>query len=134
MPATLLSTDSLRHDGRRPHELRSFQAQLSTTPHANGSATIAMGNSKAIVTIHGPREPKYKREEGKIDIRFGIASFAGGGGRRKRKEGEIRLREVRRSSHLNETLYAQKQQWMTEQIRNSEMQEFADHSIRLQHQ
>ena len=46
----------LRIDGRKPDEIRSLNAKLGVFNTADGSSYLEQGNTKVLVTVHGPRE------------------------------------------------------------------------------
>lgn len=82
-------TLGLRHDARRPYELRSLDLQLSTHPSADGSATVSQGLTTVQVSVYGPREGKQKanavHDRANISVEVGVASWAQtGGGKRAR--------------------------------------------------
>ena len=52
----LLREDGLRHDGRRPDELRSIRMQVGVLNKASGSALVEYGATKVLAAVHGPRE------------------------------------------------------------------------------
>jgi len=52
----LLKEDGLRHDGRRPDELRPIRMQVGVLNKASGSALVEYGATKVLAAVHGPRE------------------------------------------------------------------------------
>lgn len=50
----------LRLDGRRAHELRTLSAQLGVLPQVDGSALFALGNTRVLATVYGPREVRAR--------------------------------------------------------------------------
>ena len=78
----------LRHDARRPYELRTVSLQLSTHPSADGSSTVSQGLTVVSCCIFGPREPKQRsfqsHDRATVVVEVGVAPWAG-------------AREVRRS-------------------------------------
>jgi exosome complex component RRP41 len=77
----------LRHDARRPYELRSLSFQLLPHPHADGSATVSQGLTSVQVVIYGPREPKSRSsshpEKAVISVEVGVVPWAQSGGAKK---------------------------------------------------
>ena len=58
----LLSDQGYRMDGRKPHELRRIQCNLSVFMQADGSAYIEQGNTKVLAAIYGPHEPSANKK------------------------------------------------------------------------
>lgn len=52
----LIREDGLRHDGRRPDELRPIRMSVGVLNKASGSALVEYGGTKVLVAVHGPRE------------------------------------------------------------------------------
>ena len=81
----------LRHDARRPYELRSLSFQLLPHPQADGSATVTQGLTSVQVAIYGPREPKTRSasnaERAVISVEVGVVPWAQSGGA-KRSRGD----------------------------------------------
>jgi exosome complex component RRP41 len=77
----------LRHDARRPYELRSLSFQLLPHPHADGSATVSQGLTSVQVVIYGPREPKSRSnshpDKAVISVEVGVVPWAQSGGAKK---------------------------------------------------
>ena len=69
----------LRLDGRRWNELRRITAQISTTPSADGSSYLEMGNTKVLCVVSGPSEGGGTRERDRADVKveIGVAGFSG---------------------------------------------------------
>jgi exosome complex component RRP41 len=55
----LISPEGLRSDGRRPAELRTFDAKLGVFAEADGSALVSHGNTRCLCLVFGPREVIY---------------------------------------------------------------------------
>eukprot|EP00850_Spirogloea_muscicola_P021013 SM000233S07984 [mRNA] locus=s233:108772:110998:+ [translate_table: standard] len=51
-----VSPEGLRLDGRRPRELRQLRCEAGVLPHADGSASFEMGNTKVVAAVFGPHE------------------------------------------------------------------------------
>jgi len=56
----LFRDDGLRHDGRRPDELRPIKMQVGVLKNANGSALVEYGKTRVLAAVYGPREPQPK--------------------------------------------------------------------------
>ncbi|WWD21979.1 hypothetical protein CI109_106467 [Kwoniella shandongensis] len=109
----ILNDGGLRHDARRPYELRSTSFLLSThtassssssssssglTP-PDGSSTVTQGLTSVQVTVFGPREPKQRsqaaHDRATVVVEVGVVPWAaGGGGGAKRTRGDKRLQEI----------------------------------------
>jgi ribonuclease PH len=58
-------TDSLRHDGRQPDELRPLKIDLGVNVHAEGSCLIEMGRTRVWITASvEDRVPAHRRGSG----------------------------------------------------------------------
>ncbi|KAJ2079878.1 Exosome non-catalytic core component [Coemansia sp. RSA 988] len=93
----LLSPEGLRVDGRRANELRRILCRASVLNTADGSAYYEQGNTKVLVAVYGPREPRFRNsiqhEQATINVEFNVAPFSTSE-RRKRSKGDKRLLEV----------------------------------------
>ncbi|KAJ2613311.1 Exosome non-catalytic core component [Coemansia sp. RSA 1365] len=93
----LLSPEGLRVDGRRANELRRILCRASVLNTADGSAYYEQGNTKVLVAVYGPREPRFRgpvqHEHATINVEFNVAPFSTSE-RRKRSKGDKRLLEV----------------------------------------
>ncbi|WVW78828.1 hypothetical protein I302_100790 [Kwoniella bestiolae CBS 10118] len=93
----ILNDGGLRHDARRPYELRSTSFQLNTHPTAEGSSTVTQGLTTVQVSVFGPREPKLRstasHDRAVINVEVGVVPWAQGGGG-KRIRGDKRLQEI----------------------------------------
>ncbi|CAG9465096.1 unnamed protein product [Pedinophyceae sp. YPF-701] len=91
-----VSPEGLRVDGRRPKELRRIQCEVGVLPYADGSASFAMGNTRAIAAVYGPRPLEAGVAESPdgctVRCEFTTASFATSE-RRKRRKGDRRSAE-----------------------------------------
>ncbi len=56
----LIDENGLRHDGRRPEELRPIRMEVGVLNNANGSALVEYGRTKVIAAVYGPREPQVR--------------------------------------------------------------------------
>ncbi len=52
----LIREDGLRHDGRRPDELRPIKMEVGVLSNADGSAYVEFGGTKVLAAVYGPRE------------------------------------------------------------------------------
>ncbi|KAJ2812720.1 Exosome non-catalytic core component [Coemansia furcata] len=92
----LLSPEGLRVDGRRANELRRISCRASVLNSADGSSYYEQGNTKVLVAVYGPREPRTKsltHDQATINVEFNVAPFSTSE-RRKRSKGDKRLLEV----------------------------------------
>ncbi|KAJ2660415.1 Exosome non-catalytic core component [Coemansia sp. RSA 1200] len=100
----LLSPEGLRVDGRRANELRRISCRASVLNSADGSAYYEQGNTKVLVAVYGPREPRNRsltqHDQAAINVEFNVAPFSTSE-RRKRSKGDKRLLEI--SSFVKQT-------------------------------
>lgn len=97
-----ISLDGLRVDGRRPGEVRKVRAKCGALENADGSASFALGNTRVLATVYGPRDivgaSSRTAESLSVQAEYHVAGFAGAGrgGRRGRRsiEGAEVLRRV----------------------------------------
>jgi exosome complex component RRP41 len=91
-----VNVSGLRLDGRRAHESRRLSCRLGALPDADGSALVALGNTRVLAAVHGPREATRRSEsehdQAFLSCEFAVAPFAGSE-RRKRRAGDRRLAE-----------------------------------------
>ena len=59
-----LSPEGLRVDGRRAGEARRIRCRLGALPDADGSAYLEQGNTKLLVSVHGPHEASRRSKAG----------------------------------------------------------------------
>lgn len=86
----LLALSNLRHDGRKPHEIRRLRMQLGaaahTTASAGGSALLEMGLTTALATVRGPvaclRRSDERVDRAVVDVTLKVAAFAAATDRR----------------------------------------------------
>ncbi|TXT07345.1 hypothetical protein VHUM_03065 [Vanrija humicola] len=95
----ILNLAGLRHDNRRPYELRSFASTLSTHPAADGSATVTQGLTSVQASVFGPREPRQKagaaHDKASLVVEVGVVPWAQGVGQgSRRSRGDKRLLEI----------------------------------------
>lgn len=81
----LLALSNLRHDGRKPHEIRRLRLQLGalssvTSAGASGSALVEMGLTTALATVRGPvaclRRSDENPEAALLDVTLQTAAFS----------------------------------------------------------
>ncbi|KAL7423347.1 Exosome non-catalytic core component [Cryptotrichosporon argae] len=97
----ILNLAGLRHDNRRPYELRAIALALDTAPHADGSATVTQGLTTVLASVSGPREPRTKggggggqaHDRASVVVEVGVAPWAQGQARA-RSRGDKRLLEI----------------------------------------
>lgn len=76
----LIREDGLRHDGRRPDELRPIKMDVGVLKNADGSAYVEYGGTKVIAAVYGPREvyPRHLAlpDRALIRCRYHMAPFS----------------------------------------------------------
>jgi exosome complex component RRP41 len=76
----LISEEGLRHDGRRPDELRPIKMQVGVLSNADGSALVEFGRTRVIAAVYGPREPIQKYmvlpDRAVLRVRYHMAPFS----------------------------------------------------------
>jgi 3' exoribonuclease family, domain 1 len=84
MPMEHISPEGLRADGRRANELRRVQCRVGLFGRADGSAYFALGNTKVLAAVYGPRPLSQSRvRDGKHDralirCEYSMAAFSTG--------------------------------------------------------
>lgn len=100
----LIDDNGLRHDGRRPDELRPIKIEVGILSNADGSALVEMGGTKVMAAVYGPRELflKYATLPNRASLRFRyhMAPFS----TRERKSPAPTRREIELSKILREAL------------------------------
>ncbi|WVQ83871.1 hypothetical protein IAT38_006015 [Cryptococcus sp. DSM 104549] len=93
----ILNDGGLRHDARRPYELRSTSFTLTTHPSSDGSATATQGLTSVSASVFGPREPRMRsqaaHDRAVVSVEVGVVPWAAGAGAR-RTRGDKRLQEI----------------------------------------
>lgn len=102
--ATLIREDGLRHDGRRPEELRPIRMQVGVLANASGSAIVEYGKTRVLAAVYGPREP-YQRfmvlpDRAILRVRYHMAPFSTS----ERKSPAPSRREIELSKVIREAL------------------------------
>lgn len=102
----LIREDGLRHDGRRPDELRPIRIEVGVLKNSDGSAIVEYGGTKVIAAVYGPREafPKHTvlPDRAVIRCRYHMAPFSTS----ERKSPAPTRREVELSKIIREALEA----------------------------
>ncbi|MEM1741457.1 MAG: exosome complex exonuclease Rrp41 [Desulfurococcaceae archaeon] len=100
----LIRENGLRHDGRRPDELRPIRIEVGVLKNSDGSALVEYGGTKVIAAVYGPREayPKYSvlPDRAIIRCRYHMAPFSTS----ERKSPAPTRREIELSKVIREAL------------------------------
>ena len=74
-----------RSDGRKPDEMRPYEAKAGIIKRADGSAMFRMGNTVAYAAVYGPRNlyPKFMQDpqKGILRCHYNMMPFSGSGER-----------------------------------------------------
>ncbi|KAK2463478.1 hypothetical protein APHAL10511_004564 [Amanita phalloides] len=93
----ILNDHGYRSDGRRQFELRDINIDLSHRSFADGSAVIAHGLTKVLVSVLGPREAKSRshtiHDRANVNVELSVAAFSASE-RRKRSKSDKRIMEM----------------------------------------
>ncbi len=102
----LIREDGLRHDGRKPDELRPIRIEIGVLNNADGSALVEFGKTKVVAAVYGPREihPKHMTlpDRALIRCRYHMAPFSTSD----RKSPAPSRREIELSKVIREALEA----------------------------
>lgn len=102
----LIREDGLRHDGRKPDELRPIHIEVDVLKNADGSAYVEYGGTKVIAAVYGPREahPRHLAlpDRALIRCRYHMAPFSTSD----RKSPAPSRREIELSKVIREALEA----------------------------
>ncbi|MEN2999899.1 MAG: exosome complex exonuclease Rrp41 [Acidilobaceae archaeon] len=94
----------LRHDGRRPDEMRPVSMKVGVLANASGSAMVEYGKTKVLAAVYGPREPTQRfmvlPEKAILRVRYHMAPFSTS----ERKSPAPSRREVELSKVIREAL------------------------------
>ena len=78
--AKLIREDGLRHDGRRPEDLRPIRMEVGVLSNADGSALVEFGRTRVLAAVYGPREPPQKfmllPDRAILRVRYHMAPFS----------------------------------------------------------
>lgn len=76
----LINEEGLRHDGRRPDELRPVKMKVGVLSNADGSALVEFGRTRVLAAVYGPREPIQKYmvlpDRAVLRVRYHMAPFS----------------------------------------------------------
>jgi exosome complex component RRP41 len=79
----ILNLAGLRHDNRRPYELRAVSLALAPHAGADGSATVTQGLTSVQASVFGPREPRQRagaaHDRASVVVEVGNVPWAQGG-------------------------------------------------------
>lgn len=100
----LVDDKGLRHDGRRPDEMRPVKMQVGVLSNADGSAIVEYGKTKIIAAVYGPREPVQRfmvlPDKAVLRVRYHMAPFS----TIERKNPALTRREIELSKVIREAL------------------------------
>ncbi len=100
----LIDENGLRHDGRKPDELRPIKMEVGVLNNANGSAYVEFGKTRVIAAVYGPREPTQKHivlpHRAVLRCRYHMAPFS----TEERKSPAPSRREIELSKVIREAL------------------------------
>jgi len=100
----LVSEEGLRHDGRRPDELRPVKMDIGVLSNADGSALVEFGKTRVLAAVYGPREPPQKYmllpDRAILRVRYHMAPFSAS----ERKSPAPSRREIELSKVIREAL------------------------------
>ncbi len=100
----LITPEGLRHDGRRPDELRPIKMEVGIFKNADGSAMVEYGKTRVIAAVYGPREPIQKfpllPDKATLRVRYHMAPFS----TEERKNPAPSRREIELSKVIREAL------------------------------
>jgi len=100
----LIDENGLRHDGRKPGELRPIRMQVGVLANAAGSAIVEYGKTKVLSAVYGPREPFQKYmvlpDRAILRVRYHMAPFSTS----ERKSPAPSRREIELSKVIREAL------------------------------
>ncbi|MEB3859985.1 MAG: exosome complex exonuclease Rrp41 [Desulfurococcales archaeon] len=76
----LIDENGLRHDGRRPDEMRPVSMRVGVLSNADGSALFEIGKTKVLAAVYGPREPPQRHttlpDRAVLRVRYHMAPFS----------------------------------------------------------
>lgn len=79
-----ITAKMMRKDLRTPAQTRQLSVELGAVVEADGSAQIAMGNTRIVASVMGPTQPRYSRHEvfdrATVDVEVEIPSNVGSNG------------------------------------------------------
>lgn len=100
----LITGEGLRHDGRRPDELRPIRMETGIFNNADGSAMVEYGRTRVVAAVYGPREPLQRfpllPDKATLRVRYHMAPFS----TEERKNPAPSRREIELSKVIREAL------------------------------
>jgi exosome complex component RRP41 len=95
---------AVRHDGRKPNELRPIRMELGVLSNADGSALVEYGRTRVVAAVYGPREAHPRHialpDRAVIRCRYHMAPFS----TTERKSPAPTRREIELSKVIREAL------------------------------
>ena len=100
----LIDENGLRHDGRRPEDLRPISMEVGVLANSDGSALVKYGRTHVLAAVYGPKEPIQKfvllPDRAVLRVRYHMAPFSTS----ERKSPAPSRREIELSKVLREAL------------------------------
>ncbi len=100
----LIDENGLRHDGRKPDELRPIHMEVGVLNNSDGSALVEFGRTRVIAAVYGPKEPIQRfvllPDRAALRVRYHMAPFS----TTERKSPAPSRREVELSKVVREAL------------------------------
>ncbi len=100
----LIDENGLRHDGRKPDELRPIRMEVGVLNNSDGSALVEFGRTRVIAAVYGPKEPIQRfvllPDRAALRVRYHMAPFS----TTERKSPAPSRREVELSKVVREAL------------------------------
>ncbi len=94
----------VRHDGRRPWDLRPVRMEVGVLENADGSAYVEYGGTRVVAAVYGPKEalPKHMAlpDRAILRVRYHMAPFSTA----ERKTPALTRREIELSKVIREAL------------------------------
>ncbi len=100
----LINEEGLRHDGRRPDEMRPVTMEVGVLSNSDGSALVSFGRTRVLAAVYGPREPPQRYmilpDRALLRVRYHMAPFSTS----ERKSPAPSRREIELSKVIREAL------------------------------
>ncbi len=100
----LIDENGLRHDGRRPEDLRPISMEIGVLANSDGSALVKYGRTHVLAAVYGPKEPIQKfvllPDRAVLRVRYHMAPFSTS----ERKSPAPSRREIELSKVIREAL------------------------------
>ncbi|MCE4610095.1 MAG: exosome complex exonuclease Rrp41 [Desulfurococcales archaeon] len=100
----LIREDGLRHDGRKPDEMRPIKMEVGVLNNSDGSALVEFGRTRVVAAVYGPKEPIQRfvllPDRAVLRVRYHMAPFS----TTDRKSPAPSRREVELSKVIREAL------------------------------